>query len=82
MLAFFSGVPEILVPDNVKSGVNKARYYGSDLNLSYQQLAEHYRVAVIPARHRRTIQIRPPLLFVADMTQTRLSTGICLRGAR
>jgi len=53
MLEFFGGVPEILVPDNLKSGVNKACRYDPELNPSYQQLAEHYQVAVIPARPRK-----------------------------
>lgn len=47
------GVPEILVLDNLKSGVNKACRYDPELNPSYQQLAEHYQVAVIPARPRK-----------------------------
>lgn len=54
MMEFFGGAPEILVPDNLKSGVNKACRYDPDLNPSYQQLAEHYQVAVIPARPRKT----------------------------
>lgn len=48
--AFFGGVPEIVVPDNLKSGVTKACRYDPDVNRAYQQLAEHYRVAVVPAR--------------------------------
>jgi transposase len=52
-LEFFGGVPEILVPDNLKSAVNKACRYEPELNPSYQQLAEHYQVAVIPARPRK-----------------------------
>lgn len=47
---FLGGVPEILVPDNLKSAVNKVHRYEPELNASYQQLAEHYGVAVIPAR--------------------------------
>jgi transposase len=50
MLEFFGGVPEMLVPDNLKSGVTKACRYDPDINASYQQLAEHYQVAVMPAR--------------------------------
>ena len=53
MLEFFGGVPEILVPDNLNSAVNKACRYDPELNPSYQQLAEHYQVAVIPARPRK-----------------------------
>lgn len=48
--AFYGGVPEVVVPDNLKSAVSKACRYDPDLNPTYQQLAEHYGVAVIPAR--------------------------------
>ncbi len=51
--AFFGGVPKILRPDNLKSGVKKPNYYEPDLNPSYQELAEHYHVAVLPARVRK-----------------------------
>ena len=47
---FFGGVPEILVPDNLKSGVHKAHRYEPDLNPTYTDMANHYGVAVIPAR--------------------------------
>jgi transposase len=50
---FFGGLPEIVVPDNLKSGVQRACRYDPDLNPSYQQLAEHYQVAIIPARPRK-----------------------------
>ena len=49
-LEYFGGVPEILVPDNLKSGVSRACRYDPDLNPSYQQFAEHYQLAVVPAR--------------------------------
>ena len=50
---FFGGAPKILRPDNLKSGVTKPNYYEPDLNPSYQELAEYYRVAVLPARVRK-----------------------------
>lgn len=49
---FFGGVPEIIVPDNLKTGINKAHRYEPDLNPEYQELAEHYGIAVMPARVR------------------------------
>jgi transposase len=51
--AFFGGVPKILRPDNLKAGVTKPNYYEPDLNPSYQELAEHYHVAVLPARVKK-----------------------------
>jgi transposase len=50
---FFGGVTEVLVPDNLRSGVTKAHRYEPDLNPTYQDLASHYGVAVLPARVRR-----------------------------
>ena len=47
---FFGGVTEILVPDNLKSGVSRACRYDPDINPTYQDLASHYGCAVIPAR--------------------------------
>ena len=47
---YFGGTPAIVVPDNLKSGVSKACRYDPELNASYQQLAEHYQLAVVPAR--------------------------------
>ncbi len=51
--AFFGGVPEIIVPDNFRSGVTKACRYEPELNPTYADLAQHYGVAVIPARVRK-----------------------------
>jgi transposase len=50
---FLGGVSEVVVPDNLRSGVNKAHRYEPDLNPTYQELARHYNVAVAPARVRR-----------------------------
>ena len=47
---YFGGSTAIVVPDNLRSGVSKACRYDPDLNPSYQQLAEHYNLAVVPAR--------------------------------
>lgn len=49
---FFGGVPAIVVPDNLKAGVTAACCYEPDLNPTYQELARHYGVAIIPARVR------------------------------
>ena len=48
--SFFGGVPRLIVPDNLKSGVSKACRYDPDLNPAYQQLAHHYGCAIMPAR--------------------------------
>lgn len=50
---FFGGLCEILVPDNLKAGVTSPHLYEPDLNPTYQDLAVHYGVAIVPARIRR-----------------------------
>ena len=47
---YFSCVPMVLIPDNLKSGVSKACKYEPELNPTYTDMAEHYGCAVLPAR--------------------------------
>jgi transposase len=49
-LEFFAGVPQLIVPDNPKTAVTRACRYDPDLNRTYLEFAEHYHVAVLPAR--------------------------------
>jgi transposase len=53
MLAYFGGVPAAIVPDNLKTGIHRAHRYEPELNPSYQDFAEHYSVAILPARVRK-----------------------------
>jgi len=50
---FFGGVVKIVVPDNLKTGVQKPNYYEPDINPAYQELAEYYQFAVLPARVKK-----------------------------
>lgn len=47
------GVPEVVVPDNLRSGVSRACRYEPDINPTYADLASYYDTAVIPARPRK-----------------------------
>ena len=53
LFRFIGGVVEILVPDNLRSGVTHAHRYEPQVNATYAELARHYGVAVIPARAAR-----------------------------
>ena len=53
MFRFFGGAPKLLVPDNLKSGVNKASFYDPEINRTYGAMAAHYSVGILPARPRR-----------------------------
>jgi transposase len=52
-LEYIGGVPMAIVPDNLRSAVSRAHRYEPELNPSYQDFAEHYDVAILPARVRR-----------------------------
>lgn len=49
-LEYYGGCPECIVPDNLKSGVKSACYYDPEINRTFADMAEHYNVAVVPAR--------------------------------
>ena len=52
-LEFIDGVPQVLVPDNLRSAVSKAHRYEPDINPSYQDMARHFGLAIVPARVRK-----------------------------
>jgi len=49
-LHFYGGVPEVIVPDNLKSAVTKAGRYESELYTHFAAFAAHYNTYVFPAR--------------------------------
>lgn len=52
MFRFFAGVPVMIVPDNLKTGVDHIESGAVVLNRTYQEMAEHYNTAIVPARVR------------------------------
>ena len=50
---FYGGAPELLVPDNLRTGVTKADRYEAEIAAPYEELAAHYGAAVAPARLRK-----------------------------
>jgi transposase len=52
-MEYFGGVVKIVVPDNLKTGITKPNYYEPGVNLAYQELAEYYQFAVLPARVKK-----------------------------
>ena len=53
MYQFFGGVAKILVPDNCKTAViHNNNWNDQRINTTYQEMAEHYGTAIIPARVR------------------------------
>jgi transposase len=52
-LTFYGGVPQAIVPDNLKSAVTKADRYEPDLNESMADFGEHYQTTIYPTRSHR-----------------------------
>jgi transposase len=49
---FFEGVPEIVVPDNLRSAISKSSRYEPVINRTYAAMARHYGTVIVPARVR------------------------------
>jgi transposase len=49
-LHFLGGVPRVLIPDNLKSAVQKADKYEAEINPAFLDFANHYGTSVLPAR--------------------------------
>ncbi len=52
-MAHFGGVPQVLVPDNLKAAIVKANRYDPEINRALEDFANHYNLTVIPARVRK-----------------------------
>lgn len=53
MFEYFQGVTKLLIPDNLKTGVIRhLQHEEAELNRAYQEMAEYYGIAIIPARVR------------------------------
>ena len=47
---FFDGASRLIVPDNPRTGVNRACRHEPDLNRTYLEMSQHYGTAILPAR--------------------------------
>ena len=52
-LHYYGGVPAAIVPDNLKSAVTKSSKYEAVINETFADFAQHYGIAVLPARAYR-----------------------------
>lgn len=50
MFEHFNGVPELIIQDNLKSGVSKANRYDPVITPAYYEMLAHYNTAAMPAR--------------------------------
>ena len=51
---YFGGVARLLIPDNCKTATMSNTRYETVLNRSYQELADYYNTAIVPARVRQS----------------------------
>jgi transposase len=66
---FFGGVPRRLVPDNLKTGVDKPDLYDPKINKAYAELALYYGALVDPARAvhpKDKPRVERPMPYVRD----------------
>ena len=66
---FFGGVPARIVPDNLKTGVDRPDLYDPKLNRAYAELAEHYGILIDPARAgkpRDKARVERPMPYIRD----------------
>jgi transposase len=50
---YFGGVPEVAVPDQLRSAVKGPDRYEPDINPTYLEMAQHYGITVMPTRPRK-----------------------------
>jgi transposase len=66
---FFGGVPRRLVPDNLKTGVDKPDLYDPKINRSYAELGVHYGTLIDPARAvkpKDKPRVERPMPYIRD----------------
>jgi len=66
---FFGGAPRRLVPDNLRTGVDRPDLYDPKLNRAYAELADHYGVLIDPARAGKPKdkpRVERPMPYVRD----------------
>lgn len=67
--AFFGGVTARLVPDNLRTGIERPDLYDPKINRSYAELAGHYDTLIDPARVRKPkdkARVERPMPYVRD----------------
>jgi transposase len=80
MFRFFGGVPRLVVPDNLKSGVHRASFYDPEINSSYGIMASHYGVGILPARPQKP-RDKAKVEAGVRFAQTYSRRGWCARAA-
>src|SRR4029078_4044981 len=72
------GVPKAVVCDNLKTGVTASCRYEPGINRTYQEFAEHYGTALLPARPRERrdkAKVEAAVLIIERYVLARLRNG-------
>jgi transposase len=51
-MEYWGGAPKLFVPDQLRTGVTGPHRYEAEIQRTYEEMGEHYGVAVLPARPR------------------------------
>lgn len=78
-LHYFNGVPLAVVPDNLKSAVIKSSKYEPVINENFQAFADHYGIAVAPARSRKP-KDKAPVENMVKLAYKEIYTKVTLKG--
>lgn len=52
-LEYFGAVPEIIMPDQLRSAVSQPCMYEPEINATFAELGQHYGCAIVPARPKK-----------------------------
>ena len=74
-LYYYGGVPQAIVPDNLKSAVTKASRYEATLNEEFRRFAEHYGMVAHPARVRKP-KDKAPVENAVKLTYREIFTAL------
>jgi transposase len=65
---YYGGIPRILVPDNLKTGIKNPCNYNPVENRTYFEMAEYYGTAIVPARVKKPRDKSPVEGTVGDIS--------------
>ena len=71
-LEALGGVPQVVVPDNLKAAIIKASRYEPDINQALEDFANHYQFTVVPARVSKPLIFKNMMQIELQMNQLRL----------
>lgn len=52
-LEYFGAVPEIIMPDQLRSAVSRPCLYEPEINATFSEMGQHYGCAIVPARPKK-----------------------------